>query len=146
MFYQISEIINHVGDYDIEDVKWVSGAGGRKKNGRPQDWKGYDIAVYGKGEHKDCKLFIEVKTSTQRACSFNMSSNERNKAKMEKNDYAVIFVYYDKEQKKCEYWYLGNPCDEDNKAHFEFTETEFHVDYREDAEKNDVEGNNDEGL
>ena len=137
---KIPEIIDHVGDYDIEDVKWVSGAGGRKKNGRPQDGKGYDIAVYGKDESKDCKLFIEVKTSTQRACSFNMSSNERNKAKMEKNDYAVIFVYYDKEQKKCEYWYLGNPCDEENKAHFEFTETEFHVDYREDPEKNDDEG------
>lgn len=130
----IKEVLAHVGDYDVDEthIDWVSGAAGRKKRVRPKDGFGYDIAVYGKDGRR---LLIEVKTSTQRACSFYMTLNEKKKAEEEKNNYTVIFVYYDKANKKCEYWYIGNPWKDENINQFNHTETEYHIDYRDENEK-----------
>lgn len=133
---EIKEVLAHVGDYDVDDtnIEWVSGAAGRRKKVRPRDGRGYDIAVNGKDRRR---LLIEVKTSTQRACSFHMTINEINKARSDdyKNDYAVIFVYYDKARDKCEYWYIGNPLDGENAKRFDQIPTEYHIDYRDEGEK-----------
>ena len=129
---EIEDVLTHVGDYDVDDtnIEWVSSAAGRKKRGKPRDGRGYDIAVNGKDQRR---LLIEVKTSTQRACSFHMTLNEINKARSDdyKNDYAVIFVYYDKACDKCEYWYIGNPLEGEKAKQFDQIPTEYHIDYRE---------------
>ena len=62
-----------------------------------------------------------------------MLLNEINKARSDdyKNDYAVIFVYYDKACDKCEYWYIGNPLEGEKAKQFDQIPTEYHIDYRE---------------
>ena len=86
------EINNYFGlkkeSKDIYKINWVSGAAERKEHKDGNDKLGYDIELSYKGK----KLYIEVKSSTKKACIFDISGNELTFAKAHTDNYLLIFV------------------------------------------------------
>lgn len=88
-FKQINDYFNITKDSkDIYKVNWVSGAAERLECQNGNDKLGYDIELSYKGK----KLYIEVKSSQNKACIFDISGNELTFAKSHPNEYLLIFV------------------------------------------------------
>ncbi len=87
-----NEINNYFGlekdSKDIYKIDWVSGAAERKAHKDGNDKLGYDIVLSYNGK----KLYIEVKSSTKKACIFDISGNELTFAKAHTDNYLLIFV------------------------------------------------------
>lgn len=87
--YENQEVNNFFQNSQYE-IHWVSGAAQKNKNFSGDDTLGYDIKCIDKDKNR--VLYIEVKSTTEKNCSFIMSSNEYEFGLEKKGMYWIAFV------------------------------------------------------